>query len=136
VPWSGDRTTTRAFEIDTKDHMMAHPPAKTIKSIGSYHVLKTLGKGAHSSIFHVRRSEDGSQYALKLVPIDSPDDLKYLEQAQHEFRVAQMLDHPNLIKVFALENSRASPSRSWCRSSSGSPMAWCTCTAARCVTAT
>jgi serine/threonine protein kinase len=86
--------------------MMAHPPAKTIKSIGSYHVLKTLGKGAHSSILHVRRSEDGSQYALKLVPIDSPDDLKYLEQAQHEFRVAQMLDHPNLIKVFALETHR------------------------------
>src|SRR5262249_20870726 len=30
----------------------------------------------------------------------------FLEQAQHEFRVAQLLDHPQLIKVYALETPR------------------------------
>jgi serine/threonine protein kinase len=71
--------------------------------IGKYHVLKTLGQGAHSKILHVRRSADARQYALKVVPIDDKEDLKYLEQARHEFKVAQMLDHPNLIKVHAVE---------------------------------
>ncbi len=75
-------------------------------SIGKYQVLGELGAGAHSSILHIRRTADSKHYALKVVPIDSPDDHKFLLQAEHEFKVAQMLDHPNLIKVYALEKSR------------------------------
>src|SRR5262245_62878932 len=71
--------------------------------IGKFQILGTLGTGAHSTILHVRRSEDSTNYALKVVPIDGPDDNKYLDQAQHEFRVAGLLDHPNLINVYALE---------------------------------
>src|SRR6266487_883474 len=74
--------------------------------IGKFQVLGTLGSGAHSSILHIRRSRDSRQYALKVVPLESKEDHKFLEQAQHEFRVAQLLDHPNLIKVYALETPR------------------------------
>ncbi len=129
--------------------------------IGKFTVVGTLGSGAHSKILHVRRAADGKKYALKVVPIDGPDDQKFLEQAQHEFRVAQMLDHPNLIKVYALETvkdwlfrvrkahllieyvngktldtARASRCRCWCRCSSAWPTAWSTCTAAASATAT
>jgi serine/threonine protein kinase len=65
-----------------------------------------LGTGAHSTILHIRRNEDNKSYALKVVPIEKPEDRKFLEQAQHEHRVAQMLMHPNLIKVYALEKQR------------------------------
>jgi serine/threonine protein kinase len=71
--------------------------------IGKFTVLGTLGSGAHSSILHVRRADDEREYALKLVNIDDKDDRKYLEQAKHEFRVGQMLSHPNLVKVYAYE---------------------------------
>src|SRR4051812_37762479 len=71
--------------------------------IGRFQVLGTLGAGAHSSILHIRRSGDSRNYALKVVQIDGPEDQKFLDQAEHEFRVAQMLDHPNLIKVYTLE---------------------------------
>lgn len=71
--------------------------------IGKFQVLDTLGSGAHSSILHIRREADSKEYALKVVPIDSKDDLKYLEQAKHEFRVGQLLNHPNLVKVYCLE---------------------------------
>jgi serine/threonine protein kinase len=74
-----------------------------VDKIGKYQVLHTLGSGAHSSILLVRREADSREYALKLVPIDSKDDLKYLEQAKHEFRVGQLLNHPNLVKVYAFE---------------------------------
>src|SRR5207253_1909576 len=50
-----------------------------------------------------RRSADSKHYALKVVVIDGADEQKFLDQAQHEFRVAQMLDHANLIKVYTLE---------------------------------
>jgi eukaryotic-like serine/threonine-protein kinase len=69
-------------------------------------VLGTLGKGAHSTIMHVRRSADSREYALKLVAIDTADDQKFLDQAKHEFEVAQKLGHPNLIKIYCLELNR------------------------------
>ncbi|MHB1423396.1 MAG: serine/threonine protein kinase [Gemmataceae bacterium] len=72
-------------------------------AIGKFQILGTLGKGAHSTLLHIHRSADGRNYALKVVPIEGKDDQKYLEQARHEIRVAQMLDHKNLIKVHALE---------------------------------
>jgi serine/threonine protein kinase len=75
----------------------------SIKKIGKYTVQAQLGTGAHSTILRISRQEDGRQYALKIVPIESAEDKKYLEQAEHEFRVAQMLDHANLIKIFAFE---------------------------------
>lgn len=76
------------------------------ESIGKFKILSQLGKGAHSTIYHISRESDQRKFALKVVPIDSKDDLKFYEQAQHEFRVAQMLDHVNLIKVYALETQR------------------------------
>ena len=74
--------------------------------IGKFQVIEQLGTGAHSAILHIRRAADSTHYALKVVPIGGPDDQKYLDQAEHEFRVARMLDHPNLIKVYALEQVR------------------------------
>jgi serine/threonine protein kinase len=75
-------------------------------AIGKFKVLGTLGAGAHSTIFHVRREIDSTQYALKIVKITGPADAKFIEQAEHEFRIARMLSHQNLIKIFALETQR------------------------------
>src|SRR6266446_952586 len=74
--------------------------------IGKFQILGTLGTGAHSTILHIRRAEDGKPYALKVVPINSKEHHKYLVQARHEFRVAQMLQHPNLIQIYCLETPR------------------------------
>jgi serine/threonine protein kinase len=74
--------------------------------IGKYTVLATLGSGAHSTIFHIRRSADSKQYALKAVSIADKEELKFLDQAKHEHRVAGMLDHANLLKLYALETEK------------------------------
>jgi serine/threonine protein kinase len=76
------------------------------ESIGAFQILGELGKGAHSTIYHIRRQSDQRHFALKVVPINDKEDHKFHEQAQHEFRVAQMLDHANLIKVYTLETQR------------------------------
>lgn len=75
-------------------------------TIGSFEVIGTLGTGANSSILQVRRAEDGKAYALKVVPINGPEDQKFLVQAEHEFAIAQKFDHPNLVKIHALEKVR------------------------------
>ncbi|MFO0807048.1 MAG: serine/threonine-protein kinase [Gemmataceae bacterium] len=73
------------------------------QKIGKFQILGPLGKGAHSSILHIRRQSDGKQYALKVVSIGEPEEKKFLDQAEHEFAVSQKLNHPNLIKIHALE---------------------------------
>src|SRR5690242_19822849 len=75
-------------------------------TIGKFQVVGQLGTGAHSTIMHVRRAADSKHYALKVVTLDGREDQKFLEQAEHEFKVAQMLDHPNLIKIYALEEKK------------------------------
>lgn len=71
--------------------------------IGKFKILDTLGAGAHSSILRIRRDADGRDYALKMVPIEEEEHKKFLEQAKHEYRIGQMLDHQSLAKVYALE---------------------------------
>jgi serine/threonine protein kinase len=72
--------------------------------IGKFSVVERLGTGAHSTILHVRRAADSRNYALKVVTVDDPDtDMKFVRQAQHEYRVGKLLDHKHLIKVYTLE---------------------------------
>lgn len=78
----------------------------SISSIGKFQILGPLGEGAHSQILHIRRTQDGRSYALKVVPIQGKEDLKFLEQARHEFDIGQKLDHPNLIKIYTFETQR------------------------------
>src|SRR5215471_19049423 len=78
-------------------------PVMSAFTIGKFQVVGPLGTGAHSSILHIRRAADSKHYALKVVSIDGPEEQKFLDQAEHEFKVAQKLDHPNLIKIYALE---------------------------------
>jgi serine/threonine protein kinase len=78
----------------------------TALRIGKFQVLGQLGTGAHSTILHIRRSADARSYALKVVPIAGSEEHKFLQQARHELRVAEQLDHPNLIKIYALETQR------------------------------
>jgi eukaryotic-like serine/threonine-protein kinase len=75
----------------------------SVEKIGKVKIVNTLGTGANSTILHVRRESDAKEFALKIVPIEEEEDKKYLAQAQHEFQIAQRFNHPNLIKIFALE---------------------------------
>ena len=76
------------------------------ETIGTFQILSELGKGAHSTIYQIRRHSDSRQFALKVVPLESKDDTKFYEQAQLELRVGQMLDHVNLVKIYTLETQR------------------------------
>jgi len=77
------------------------------ESIGKFTVMGTLGHGAHSTILQIRREKDARIYALKVVAIDDAEEMKFYEQAKHEYEVAQKLDHPNLVKIPAIEIERS-----------------------------
>ncbi|HEU5119114.1 MAG TPA: serine/threonine-protein kinase, partial [Isosphaeraceae bacterium] len=65
-----------------------------------YRVVKPLGAGAGSMILQIQDRQLGQDYALKVVKRqDAADDI-YINQALHEFEVAQRLNHPSLLKIY------------------------------------
>jgi serine/threonine-protein kinase len=67
-----------------------------------YKVVKGLGAGAGSSILLITDTHLGHNYALKVVKRQDADDEIYINQALHEFEVAQRLQHASILKIFDL----------------------------------
>lgn len=72
-----------------------------------YRIVRPLGQGAGSTILLIVDTKIGRQYALKVVKRQGPADDVYLDQAQHEFEVAQRLNHRCLLKIYDLRIKRS-----------------------------
>lgn len=68
--------------------------------------VRSVGNGAGSTIYLVQENPGGRKFALKVVERASEDDDIYIKQAHHEFKVARMLDHPAILKVYDLRAHR------------------------------
>lgn len=79
--------------------MSSGPAGKRYKALDKFEVIGELGVGAASRILHIRDPESFQHFAMKVVVRKTADEQKFLDQAKHEFEVAQLLDHPSLIKV-------------------------------------
>lgn len=77
-----------------------------LKTLDRFEVLAVLGRGAASRILHVRDPESREHYAMKVVVRRTAEEQKFLDQAKHEYAVAQELDHPSLIKVYDIRVKR------------------------------
>ena len=73
---------------------------KSYSALDRFEVLEELGRGAGSRILHIRDPQGLQHYAMKVVVRNSREEQKFLDQAKHEFEVAQKLDHPALVKVY------------------------------------
>lgn len=67
-----------------------------------YKVVKGLGAGAGSTILLITETHLGQNFALKVVKRQDADDDIYINQAMHEYEVAQRLNHASLLKIYDL----------------------------------
>jgi serine/threonine protein kinase len=58
--------------------------------------ILSIGEGAYSSVYHVRRIADGDYYALKKVRMQKLSD-KEKDNALNEVRILASIKHPNII---------------------------------------
>mmetsp|Transcript_7627 Transcript_7627/g.7002 ORF Transcript_7627/g.7002 Transcript_7627/m.7002 type:complete len:94 (+) Transcript_7627:10-291(+) len=65
-------------------------------SLNDFEIMKRLGEGAYSSVYHVRRINDNDLYALKKVRMQKLSD-KEKENALNEVRILASIKHPNII---------------------------------------
>ena len=73
--------------------------------IAGYEIMGTLGYGARSTIFAVKDRKN-QVFALKRVIRSSPEDQRFVDQAEHEHNVAQQFNHPSLRKSYKIIRSR------------------------------
>jgi serine/threonine-protein kinase len=73
---------------------------KKYKALDRFEVLDEIGQGAASRILHIRDPESYQHFAMKIVIRRSAEEQKFLDQAKHEFEVAQKLDHPSIMKIY------------------------------------
>lgn len=65
-------------------------------SLKDFEVVSKLGDGTYSTVFKVRRVEDGQVYALKRVKMGGLSQ-KEKENALNEIRILASIKHPNVI---------------------------------------
>ena len=65
-------------------------------TIQDFQILKKLGDGAFSSVFSVKRTSDGSIYAMKKVKIGKLSE-KEKENALNEIRILASISHQNVV---------------------------------------
>ena len=61
-----------------------------------FEIIRTLGQGAFSTVFLVKRKKDNKQYALKSIKMEN---LSKIEQQNsvNEVRILSSIVHPNII---------------------------------------
>jgi len=67
--------------------------------IPGFQVVQFLGSGARSTIWQIRDRQTNQLLALKRVVKRHISDMRFLEQAVNEYKVATQLDHPVIRKI-------------------------------------
>lgn len=68
--------------------------------IPNYRVIAKIGVGAGSSVYRARCMRTGRDYAIKVIKVHEPEDMKYIDLMRDEHAVASRIDHPVIRKVF------------------------------------
>jgi serine/threonine protein kinase len=79
---------------------------KDLLNIGGFTIIKRLGNGARSTIYSATDDQDDALVALKRVILEKPEDARYLEQTEMEFKVASQIDHPYVRKCYKIKKIR------------------------------
>ena len=80
--------------------------ANDIINIGGFSIIKRIGTGARSTIYLATDQEDGIKVALKRVIFERPEDSRFFEQTQAEYKTAHCIDHPYIRKCYKLKKIR------------------------------
>src|SRR5262249_27217213 len=72
-------------------------------SIGKYKVLERIGLGGMGQVYLCEHERMRRRVAVKVLPTSSLKDPGALERFEREARAAALLDHPNIVRAFDLD---------------------------------
>jgi serine/threonine-protein kinase len=74
--------------------------------IAGYRSISMIGQGARSIIYHVVKESTGQYFALKRVVRKGPDDQRFIDQVETEYRVSHGVKHDHLRYAVELHRSK------------------------------
>src|SRR5260370_103790 len=80
--------------------MMAQDTSPTAsQSVGNYEIIHKVAEGGMGTVYKARHRETGQVVALKIVAAHMTGNAVLLERFKQEYKAAQQLDHPNIVKA-------------------------------------
>jgi TolB-like protein/cytochrome c-type biogenesis protein CcmH/NrfG len=73
--------------------------------LGAYEILSPLGAGGMGEVYRARDSKLGRDVAIKVLPVATAPDAERLARFEREARTLAALNHPNIVTIYAVEES-------------------------------
>ena len=77
--------------------------------LGTYEILAKLGAGGMGEVYEARDLRLGRTVALKLLPPELATDPERLARLEREARAVAVLNHPNIVTLYAVEDAAGTP---------------------------
>lgn len=72
------------------------------RMLGDFRLIRDLGRGGMGVVYEAEQISLGRRVALKVLPFAAVLNEKQLQRFKNEAQAAATLDHPNIVKVFAV----------------------------------
>jgi serine/threonine protein kinase len=79
------------------------------RQIGTYQLVSLLGAGGMGEVWRARDTALGRDVAIKVLPAVFSRDSDRLRRFEHEAHAAGMLNHPNVLSVYAMGTEEGAP---------------------------
>ncbi|HVK07194.1 MAG TPA: protein kinase, partial [Gemmataceae bacterium] len=70
--------------------------------LGDYRIVREVGRGGMGVVYEAEQLSLGRRVALKVLPFSALPDPRLVQRFKNEARAAAALDHPHVVKVFAV----------------------------------
>jgi serine/threonine protein kinase len=83
--------------------------AMAMQSIGDYDLVERIAEGGMGVVYKARHRQSGQIVAIKVVPPHLATDPILRKRFENEFRAANSLDHPNIVRALEYGETGGSP---------------------------
>ncbi|MBN1294935.1 MAG: serine/threonine protein kinase [Candidatus Latescibacteria bacterium] len=73
---------------------------------GRYEIIRKIGVGGMASVYHARDIALNREVAVKVLPRVFLRDEQFIKRFKREAKLAAMLDHPNIFKIYQISQER------------------------------